>query len=189
MKQLLRLQHMQKRNSLTKRQLSEKSKRIADSFLQLPETRKAKMILLYVGVGSEVQTAGLIERLLQQGKRLVVPLTDFKKKQIKLSEIRGLHELEEKKFGLMEPRKEILREVKPSLLQLAVVPGIAFDTQGSRLGTGYGFYDKLLRKISTAVPLVGLCFEENLEERLPAESHDVKMNIIVTDKQVIRCKR
>ena len=188
MKELARMRHAQKRNSLSKQQVAEKSGKVAEAFLQLPEVQKAKTMLLYVGVGNEVQTAALIERLLAQGKHVAVPLTDFKSKRIILSEIRGLHDLEEKGSGLLEPKKKPVKPLLAGELDLIVVPGIAFDMQGSRLGTGYGFYDKLLRRTSSKIPLVGFCFAENLEERLPAESHDVKMNIIITDKEVIRCR-
>ena len=73
-------------------------------------------------------------------------------------------------------------------LDLVIVPGVAFDETGGRIGRGKGFYDALLRKTSTKVPLIGLCFEENLEKNIQCESHDVKMDIVVTDEQVIRCK-
>ena len=135
-----------------------------------------------------MQTRKLIEELLGKGKRIAVPVTDFEKREIALAEIRGTEELELKSSGLLEPKRTALRLLSVKEIGLVVVPGIAFDKVGTRIGTGYGFYDKLLRKISSSVPLVGFCFEENLEKRLPAESHDIKMNIIVTEKQVIRCE-
>ncbi len=186
MKQLLRMQHLALRNSLTREEVEKKSRKIADSFLQLPLLKEAKTIMLYVGVKNEVQTKGLIEKLLQQGKRVIVPVTEFKKRELLLSEIKGWPDLEQKGTGLIEPKRDKIRPVEAKGLGLIVVPGVVFDREGYRIGTGFGFYDKLLRKISRRISLVGFCFEENLVERLTAESHDVKMNIVVTDREIIR---
>lgn len=188
MKQLVRMQHSQKRNSLSREEVEKKSTAIAEKFLALQEVKGAATIMLYVGIKNEVQTKDLIEKLLAQGKKVIVPVTDFEKREIALAEIHSLDELVEKGFGLLEPKNAPTKPLAPEELRLIVVPGIAFDRQGVRIGTGFGFYDKLLRRTSTKVPLAGLCFSENLEERLPAESHDVKMNIIVTDREVLRCR-
>ena len=101
-------------------------------------------------------------------------------------EISSLEELHKTNKGLYEPKTQ--RPIMTSELDLVIVPGVAFDKTGSRIGRGKGFYDSLLRKTSTKVPLVGLCFEENLEKNIQCESHDVKMDIVVTEEQVIRCK-
>ncbi len=184
MKEIARLQNLAKRNSLSKEQVREKSRLIAERLLKLPEFEKAKTVMLYYGVRNEVETRGLIEKALEQGKRVVLPVSDFDSKKITPTELQGLEDLKKAEFGLMEPVEGKVVGVKE--LDLIVVPGIAFDANGARIGTGKGFYDGLLRKVSTKVPLVGLCFEENLEESLPSESHDVKMDIIITEKQEIR---
>ncbi|MCX6799089.1 MAG: 5-formyltetrahydrofolate cyclo-ligase [Candidatus Diapherotrites archaeon] len=188
MKQLARMRHSAKRNALSKEAVHGKSARIAELFMQLPEAQRAKTILVYVGVRNEVQTTALIEKLLSLGKRVVVPVTDFKKKELLLSELRGLQELEEKEFGLMEPKKEAFRTVKPEELDLIVVPGVAFDRSGGRIGMGFGYYDKLLRRIPRKTLLVGFCFSENLDEKLPCESHDARMQVVITDAGVIECR-
>jgi 5-formyltetrahydrofolate cyclo-ligase len=186
MKQIARMRNLEKRNCLSDRQVAEKSWKIAAYFFELPEAKKAKTMMVYVGVKKEARTAELIKQLLSEGKRIAVPLTDFKKKEIVLSELKDINELEEKPHGLLEPKQGAVRALQPSEIDLVVVPGVAFDRQGTRIGTGYGFYDKLLRKIPSKVPLVGFCFEENLDEQLPRESHDVRMTVIITDKQVLR---
>jgi len=186
MKEIARLENLTKRNSLSKEVVERKSRLVEEKFLKLPEFEKAKLVMVYYGVKSEVATKGIIEKALKQGKRVVLPVTNFENNSLKPVEITSLEELKKTKFGLMEPRNG--KEVKKSEIELIVVPGVAFDGKGSRIGTGRGFYDSLLGKISTKVPLVGLCFEENFQESLPSESHDVKMNIVVTDRQVLRCK-
>jgi len=187
MKEISRLQNLAKRNSLSKQQVERKSQAIQERFLDLPEFKNAQAIMLYFSIKNEAKTKGIIEKTLQLGKKVVLPVTNFENRKIVPTELGSLKELKKTRQGLFEPTGK--NQVKTSELQLVVVPGIAFDTQGSRIGTGKGFYDSLLRRTTTKVPLVGLCFEENLEEALPKESHDVKMDIIVTDKKVIRCKK
>ncbi len=186
MKEIIRLQNLAKRNSLSKKQVVKKSATIGKRLLHLPEFEKARTVMLYFGVNNEVETKDIIEEALLARKRVALPLSDFGRKKIAPKEISSLKELHKTKHGLFEPCAR--KEVKTSDLDLIVVPGIAFDKQGNRIGTGKGLYDSLLRRTSTRIPLVGLCFEENLHERLPSESHDVKMDIVVTDKQTVRCK-
>jgi 5-formyltetrahydrofolate cyclo-ligase len=186
MKEIARMQNLAKRNALSKEQVESKSKCIEERLAALPEFSSAKAVMLYYGVNNEVQTAGIIERALRGGKRVALPATNFEKRAMVPMEISGLEELQATKQGLLEPKTQ--RPVMTGELDLVILPGVAFDKSGGRLGRGRGFYDALLRKTSTKVPLIGLCFEENLEERLPCESHDVKMDIVVTEERAIRCR-
>ncbi len=186
MKEIARLKNLSKRNSLSKKQVEEKSNAIQKLVEELPEFKKANCIMLYYGVSNEVETKGLIEKALALGKRVSLPATNFKKRAMVPREIHSLKELEETIQGLFEPKTQ--KHVEAKEIDLIIIPGVAFDKTGSRIGRGMGFYDSLLRKTSTKIPLVGLCFEENLEEKVPIESHDVKMNIVVTDKKIIKCE-
>ncbi len=186
MKEIARLRNLAKRNSLSRQQIEKKSKQIEERLLALPEFEKAKIVMAYYGVRNEVETKGIIQKALQAGKIVALPVTDFEKKTVVPILINSLEQLQKTQFGLVEPTSK--KPVETTELDLIIVPGVAFDKSGCRIGRGKGFYDELLRKTSTEITLVGLCFEENLEERLPSESHDVKMDLIVTDKQVIRCK-
>lgn len=187
MKEIARLRNLERRNTLSAKQVGEKSRLIGERLLALPEYGKAKAILIYFGVNNEVETKGIIENALGAGKRVFLPVTDFEKRKILPVEIASLGELRRTKQGLLEPPPG--KEAKWDAIDLIVVPGVAFDCCGNRIGTGKGFYDSFLRRTNTKIPLVGLCFEENLEELLPCESHDVRMNLILTEKQAIRCKR
>ena len=125
----------------------------------------------------------LIEKALSLGKRVCLPATNFEKKAMVPREINSLEEVAETSQGLFEPKTQ--KPVETKEINLIIIPGVAFDRTGARIGRGMGFYDSLLRKTSTKIPLIGLCFEENLEEKIPTESHDIKMDIVITDKQVI----
>jgi len=184
MKENARLQNLAKRNGFSEKELEEKSRLACTNVLSMPEFAKAKRAMLYYGVKSEVRTRQLIEQGLKEGKEIFLPATDFEKRKIFPVRISSLGDLKETANGLMEPVSG--ESLDSSGLGLIVVPGIAFDRQGNRIGSGRGFYDSLLRRTSTRVKLVGLCFSENFLERLPSESHDVKMDFVVTDRGIFR---
>lgn len=185
MKHILRLQNLAKRNCLSAAQVLEKSRLIEERLLQLPEFRKAKTLMLYYGIDNEVQTQGLIEKALSLGKKVALPVTNFSKKEVRAIEIDSVSDTRQAESGLFEPTGK--KEINAGEFGIIVLPGVAFDRQGNRIGRGGGYYDSLLRKTSTKVLLIGLCFEENIEEKIPAESHDVKMGIVITDRETIIC--
>ena len=186
MKDLIRMQNLAKRNTLDKEQIKQKSSLIQEKLEQLPEYQEAKAILFYFGVKNEVQTGKMIKSTLEKGKKVFLPKTNFEKRTISIVQINSLENLVETKQGLFEPEG---KEETVETIDLIILPGVAFDLEGRRIGQGMGFYDSLLRKTKTNVPLVGLCFEENIEEEIPTESHDIEMNIIITDQKTTRCKK
>jgi 5-formyltetrahydrofolate cyclo-ligase len=187
MKELTRMKHLQWRNALSAKEVEKTSRAVKERLFSLPEYRKAKTILFYASIGSEPSTYGMMQEAMQQGKRVVVPVTSFKDKSICLSRLHSLADLEKKKSGLVEPKKEKLCDTPLSDVDLILVPGVCFDLDGYRIGYGGGFYDRLLRKAPRKTALIGLCFEQNIEERLPRQSHDAKMHRIVTEKRLIEC--
>lgn len=183
MKELIRMRHLQLRNGLSLGEIAKKSKAIMDRLFSLPEFEKSRTVLFYASFGSEVDTYKMMEEALRQGKTVCVPVTSFKDKTIEISGIASLSDLEKKPSGLIEPKK--INPVDLEKIDIVIVPGIAFDLDGYRIGYGGGFYDKLLRKAPRRIISIGLCFEQNLEQRLPRQSHDAKMNKIITEKRVI----
>jgi 5-formyltetrahydrofolate cyclo-ligase len=185
MKELTRMRHLQLRNSLAGCEIRKKSLAIKEKLLSLPEYRRAKSILFYASIGNEPATGEMIKAALGEGKKVAVPITSFRDRSICLSEIASLDDLEKKESGLIEPKKEKICSTPLEKIDLVVVPGVCFDLEGYRIGYGGGFYDRLLRKAPRKTVLVGLCFEENLEQRLPRQSHDAKINKIITEKRIV----
>ena len=183
MKELLRMQNLQKRNSLSAKAIEEKSLFIQEKLFLLKEFKEAGKILFYVGVKTEVRTKQMILDALALGKIVCVPKSDFEKKIMNAVQIKNLNDLEETQFGLLEPKRG--KEVPAEELDLIIVPGVAFDLRGTRLGYGGGFFDKFLRKTSRNAVKIGLAFECNLEESLPVTSHDEKMNKIITEEKIV----
>ncbi len=185
MKELVRMKHLQLRNSLSEDEISRKSDEIEKRLFFLPEFKKSNVMLFYASFGKEVETGKMIERALAEGKNVCVPVTSFKEKTLVASSIKGLSDLEKKPSGLIEPRE--INSCPLEKIDLIVVPGIVFDGGGYRIGYGGGFYDRLLRKAPRGTVAIGLCFEQNIAKNIPKQSHDAKMNKIVTEERVIEC--
>ena len=152
----------------------------------MKDYRKATTILFYVSYGSEVNTHDMIKERLSDEKKVVVPRTDRLHKRIVLSELSNWKNLAYGEYNILEPKKEFFQEVLIDSIDLMFIPGIAFDVRGNRIGHGKGYYDRLL-KIPHNATRFGLAFELQIVDNIPAESHDVKVNKIVTEKRVITC--
>ncbi|MBL7054519.1 5-formyltetrahydrofolate cyclo-ligase [Candidatus Woesearchaeota archaeon] len=187
MKQTLKKQIIKKRNSLTEQEVKEKSKKIIGNLKALEEFQKAKNILFYVSVNNEVDTHEIIKELLKaEEKNIIVPYTMRGKPRIFLSKLKDFTELEPRSFGILEPKEKYIKGVDKGKLDLIIVPGIAFDKNGHRIGYGYGYYDRFLKTINEDTVKIGLAYKFQIIEKIPEEEHDVPLNIIVMAKEIIR---
>lgn len=144
-------------------------------------------IALYASFRSEVETYEEISRRVQV--RCQVTLPKCFGDELRLFHIQSLDELQAGAFGIPEPVDRVVqdsqRSVRPDSVQLFVVPGIGFDRQGNRLGHGKGHYDRLLAQASEDAIKVAVCFDCQLLEQLPSEPHDIRMDWVVTESDVI----
>lgn len=184
-----------KRRALSNTERLEKSQAIARRLVFLEEYQRAQWLHLYLSFRDEVITEGLVEETLAQGKQVVVPVVRKGPESIILSELKNYpEEIGPGAYGIPEPREQSIREVDPAQVDLFVLPGVAFDLRGRRLGYGAGFYDRILapRKQDQmprtgAVPVIALAFECQVVERMVAFSHDIPVHKIVTENRVIVC--
>ena len=157
-KEELREKMLTKRANLTSIEREEKSRVIKEKLFNQSEFKRAKTIMFYVAFRKEVETEQMIKESLAAKKEVVVPITDQEKKQLYLSQLKDYdRELESGTYGIKEPAADYYRPIKRNKLDLVVVPGVAFDTQGNRLGYGGGYYDRLLAGL-TSVSRVGVSF-------------------------------
>lgn len=184
MKSSVRTEILALRNSLTTDEIKEKSASIKEKLFSMEVFRNSKVVFFYVSVGSEVQTHDTIKEVLDK-KRVAVPITEKISKTISASELLNLNELEEGSFGILEPKKDFARIVDPKDLDLIIVPGIAFDAKGRRIGYGHGYFDNFLKDISA--PKIALAYEMQLVDEIPASEKDVNVDFIVTEKRIIKC--
>lgn len=184
MKAQIRDEILKKRNSLSEEDRLNKSKKIKDSLFKLEEYKKAKNVMFFVSFGSEVHTHEMIKEALKS-KIVIVP--KVLNHQIEPSIIMDLDNLiPTGKFSILEPIE--LMKIAYKSIDLILVAGIAFDREGYRLGYGLGYYDKFLAKLPKALK-IGLCFDFQIAGKLPREEHDVSVDMVVTDKEVIDCRR
>jgi len=150
-----------------------KSEAIRRKVLRLAAFRRARTVCCYVALPYEVQTRRLIEEMLSIGKRVVIPVSQPRTRRLGLSEVHDLDsELAKGPHGVLEPVTSARRPVPRHRVDLYVVPGLAFDRQGHRLGHGYGYFDRLLGSIPKTIPAVGLAYAFQLVDRVPTHPHD-----------------
>ena len=158
-----------------------KSNAIGRKVFRLAAFRRATVICCYVALPYEVQTRQMIERMLGRGKRVVVPVSQPRTTRLRLSEVRDpATELSPGAFGVWEPVPSARRPVSARALDLVLVPGIAFDRRGHRLGHGHGYFDRFLARLPKDTPTVGLAFRFQLVDRLPTAAHDRAVQTVLT---------
>lgn len=185
-KKLIRKKTLIKRDSIDPEKKLKKDKLIMERILSLPSFEKAKKVFYFASFRSEVSTLPQIEEAFKMGKRIILPKVDNINNRLRLFEIHNTGEIKPGFMGIPEPDVSLERERDINDVDLVIMPGVAFDTDGNRLGYGAGYYDKLLSGLKKDIPLIAIAYEEQIVDSLPVESHDVRVHIIVTDKRIIK---
>lgn len=159
-----------------------KSRLIKKELFNLAEFKKAKYVMFYIAKKEEVETDFMITAAQKTGKKIVVPAVlgrerrmvaslteDFEKKELTLGP-----------YGILQPQDRDIDEVPAEKIDLVVVPALAFDKQGNRLGRGGGYYDKFLAGLPTAIPRIGLAFDFQVLKNLPVLSHDISVTKVIS---------
>ena len=154
----------------------------------LQEFKKSKTISTYVSTKEEVQTEQIINNALKNGKKVLVPLAVLYSKNLVFSELHGISELAPGHFGIREPKQEFIRPAPLSDASVIIVPIVAWDERGYRIGNGGGYFDVALAPLKGNLT-VGLAFEAQRVDRVPEERHDVPLKMIVTEKRILRFER
>jgi 5-formyltetrahydrofolate cyclo-ligase len=163
------------------------SKVICERFMALPDYAKAKTVMFYIDVRAEVRTRHSLPAALASGKTIVVPWCNDKG-ELELFRLADMHELAIGMYKILEPKPELRgqpeKQCRAEELDIVMVPGVAFDRRGGRMGHGKGYYDKLLQHARPDTPLVALAFECQLFPEIPVASHDIFMDKIITEAAV-----
>lgn len=191
---------MEKRRLLSQEEVHDRSKKICNQLINLEEFKRRKNVLIYVSMPDEVQTKEIFRAGLQQGKTLASPIVQRDNKMLLLSVLSEAHVKEllseaaniesrnwiKAKFGIMEPREETIQPISLSEIEFIVVPGVAFDRRGKRLGLGGGYYDRLLEKTKDTALAVALAFDFQIISTIPTQDHDQEVDMIITDSEIIK---
>ena len=160
---------------------------LSHALLELPELLSARVVLAYAALPSEIDPAPAIWRLRARGAAIAYP-------RIEAPGILAMHlvshelELIAGPFGLAQPSEHAPRAARDTI-DAVILPGVAFDECGRRLGYGGGYYDRLLPTLRPDCLRIGIAFDEQLQETIPAEEHDARVHILVTPSRVIRMSR
>ena len=183
----IRKRILQARRALAPEEAAEKSARIVAQLLELPEYRVARTVMAYLDFRGEVQTGPFVRVALAQGKRVAVPVTEVASRRLVPSLlVRYPEEVAPGTWGIPEPLPEYVRPVPVEEIDLVVVPGVAFDPAGNRLGYGGGFYDRFLPLTRDDCFWVAPAFELQLVDRIEAGPCDCPVHCIVTEERILR---
>jgi len=183
-KKAVRKRTLRAREELGTEVAQELSGRILRHLKELELFRNAKVIHTYVSTKpNEVDTRRLIQEVLRSGRRVAVPITNRLRKALDHSEILGLEDLKPGTFGILEPATP--RPVDEALLDLVIVPVVAVDRHGNRVGFGGGYYDRFLKGVHC--PKVALAYSFQVLEEIPSAPGDERVDFIVTEDGVVKC--
>jgi 5-formyltetrahydrofolate cyclo-ligase len=189
-KEELRKKYLKERSEIPQNKISSWSQKINKQFLKLPQLETAKKVMAYASMRKEIETFDLMEELLDQGYLLYLPYTRKDKIDLGTAQINDLDsELKEGVYGVQEPVARIRGEEVPEDLDVIVVPGACFTPEGYRIGYGGGYYDSFLSKHANGALKVGFCYDRFIVDSIPVEDHDVPVDLIITEKEVIRTKQ
>jgi len=182
-KQTIRKEVLDARSRLSPGERRSRSAAIENRLFGLPEFRSTPVVMFFAAFRGEVETRHMIDRALAEGKRVVLPRV--KGKELELLEIASYErDVAPGAWGIPEPVHGTPAALKD--IGMIIVPGAAFDGRGNRIGYGAGFYDKLLPSYTGRT--VALAFELQIVPEAPADSHDIPVQTIVTEKRVIEAK-
>ena len=182
-KAIIRSRIAKQRDSLTEKEALEKSALIAEKALGLQELQNARNIACYLSFRNEAETRPLMESLWSSGKSVFVPVVSGKRNELQWAKMEANSILSKNRFGIPEPKTAEFAD--PQSIDAFIVPGIAFDESGNRLGWGKGYYDKFFAQHPTRGTKIGLAYDFQVLEEIPCDERDQKMDWVLTEKRVL----
>ena len=173
-------------DAFSKEEIQEKESRIEARLFEFANFLESNISLLYVNHGLEVNTRGILDRCLGYNKIVVLPAFNVDTHQMKLMKVDNLEtDLKMGPRGILEPDPASCKIVPIERIDIAIIPGVALDEKGGRIGSGEGFYDRLIPKLPITTRKVSLAFECQIIQQVPMESHDKYVDIIITEERII----
>jgi len=171
---------------IPKNELIQKTKQVENRLFEFANFLEAKISLLYINTENEVNTKKIIPGCFDQNRIVVLPAFNKERHEMALLKIDNVEtDLILGPRGVLEPDANRCKTVPIENIDIAIIPGIAFDEKGGRIGTGTGSYDRLIPKLSITTRKVALALECQIIQQIPMESHDKHVDIIITEKRTI----
>lgn len=177
-KRVLRQTLKARERSLSADYRARSGRAVVGALLSMEAYQSAECVCCFVGVGAEIDTVPLLRDALSSGKRLCVPLCAGRG-VMEMRRIRSLDDLSPGLMGIPEPSADA-PVVEPSEIGLLIVPCLACDRAGTRLGRGGGYYDRFLKRYHGAAVL--LCRERMLQDSIPADAHDISVTPVLSER-------
>jgi 5-formyltetrahydrofolate cyclo-ligase len=182
-KEALRQRMSQLRRALPEAARRERAEAMCAAVVAHPLFAAADTILAYSPLRFEIDPGGIVRAALLHGKTVALPRVDAEARVFHIHQFRAGDTLAESGHLILEPSADA-PEIAASEVGLVLVPGLAFDAEGQRLGFGQGYYDRMLPKMLRATRM-GLCYELSLLPEVPSAAHDVAMHAVATDKRIL----
>lgn len=173
-------------NELSDKEKQAKTRKIEEQLFGFANFMESKVSLLYADDTSGLTPRKILERCLEQNKIVVLPAFDKEKFRTELMKVDDLDaDMKQGARGFPEPDEKQCKKVPVDRLDIAIIPGLAFDEKGSRIGSGEGYYDRFIPQLSATTRKVALAFEEQIVQQVPMQSHDKHVDIVITDERII----
>ena len=175
------------RDQMPPDEVAKRSTRVYKRLFSLPEFVDAHRVLFYMSFRNEPDTHKMIERSMQIGKSINLPRIAVDRSDLDVYEIHNIEmDTVPSILGIIEPRRDAKRCENISKIDLCIVPGIAFDRRGNRIGWGKGFYDRFLPKLSPRTKKFGLAYDFQLVDRISSHDKDIPLDGLITESEVLR---
>jgi len=185
-KQEIRSQVKEKLDALSKKEIMEKYGLIEEQLFDFANFREAEVTLLYINHPHEVDSKNILKYCSESTKEIVLPLFKGENNGTRLYKISDIEkDLRPGPNNILEPNPDRCKAVPIDDVDIAIIPGIAFDEKGGRIGLGNGRYDRIISKLPATARKVACATEDQMTQVVPMESHDKYVDIIITDKRII----
>lgn len=171
----------EKRDNIPKNEKDFLDKKIINIFTNLEEFIVSKNICIYVNYKSEINTQKIIKIALENNKNIYAPRIK-KNREMEFIKIKSLDDLEKNKMGILEPKLSLKESVEK--IDINILPGLAFDLEGGRIGYGGGYYDRYF--YGKECLNISLCYEIQIIDRVPMESHDIKYDYLISEERILK---
>lgn len=172
--------------ALSDKEIKDKTRRIEKRLFEFANFLESNIVLLYINSNCEVNSLEIIKRCLNFKKIVILPAFVPTKYEMKLMKIDNLDtDLTLGPRDILEPDPNQCNIVPIECIDIAIIPGVAFDEKGGRIGSGEGYYDRLIPKLPITTRKVALTFENQIVPQIQMEAHDRHVDIIITEKRII----
>lgn len=168
------------RKQLSKQEIEDKSAKITLALFSCDALKNANTVMVYLASFNEVRTDKITEKFLREGKRVVAPVTDEENISLTPYLFTDAKELTNGAYGIKEPKRDF--RVEKSQIDAVIVPGIAFDKNGNRMGFGKGYYDRFLEDFCGKK--IGICYDFQIIDAIPTNEHDIAMDYIISEENI-----